>query len=335
MNSDLPDEEKQKILNKFSNTDFDGSLGINSGRYLKGHGPLAKGYPSPEYIDNAINAYHQKQAEAKAALEAEREAVKKHGTADEVMKFRETFTTEEWQDIARRLEAEEKVKKYLSKPVQPIPTVQNEPTKSVSPSDKKAMTGLNSDERKIFLTGDARDVYSNRTKFSPEQLDAINRRLRAEDEIGKYAKNQVDLDGRLYRKFKTAVKWIDTAGKGAQGLYNIAKLIDPSIAANGNGNNNNQNLDKILKSIGGIAKKVDTLSGMVDSGSKKGNKSSGNTQNSAKGTSYNVGNVKPNAMYVIKFEGSNHEQRVKGSKLNKILNSTDKSVETVYEEKKK
>lgn len=269
MNSDLPDEEKQRILNGLSNADFDGTLGLDSGRYLKGHGPISKGYPNPEYIDNAINAYHQKVA-------SEREAAKQHGTADDVMKFRESFTTEEWNDIARRLEAEAKVMKYLSRPVErPSQDNQNDSSRSSSSSDKDIMRGLSSDEKKIFLTGDARTVYTNRTKFTPEQLRTINNRLDAEDKIGKFANNQISLDSSKYLKFKNAVKWIETAGKGAQGLYNIAKLIDPTIGDGKKNSGPSNSTNNLIKALDGIAKALDGNSG----GSKQQNKNKNKNKN--------------------------------------------------------
>lgn len=271
MNSDLPDDEKQKILGKLSNAVFDG----DSGRYLKG-------LPNPDYIDNAIKAYHQKQADAKAAQDAEREAVKKHGTAEEVMKFRESFTTEEWNDIARRLEAEDRVKKFLNKTVEKVPDRsekqnQNDPesNKDISDYDRKMMKGLSSGEKKIFLTGDARTVYENKTKFSPEQLKAITNRLDAEEKVGQYANRQITLDSAKYLKFKNTVKWINTAGQGAESLYKIAKLIDPTIGNDKNIKGAKTNTDAILNKLDGLIKQLNSAS----SGSNQSNSNNGQNQN--------------------------------------------------------
>lgn len=247
MDSDLPDDEKQKVLGKLSNADVDGDTASKA-----------------ERIDNAINAYHQKQADAKAAQDAEREAVKKHGTAEEVMKFRETFTTEEWNDIARRLEAEDKVKRFLNKTVEKTPERsekqnQNDPesSKDVSDYDREMMKGLGYGEKKIFLTGDARTVYTNRTKFSPEQLRAINNRLDAEEKVGQYANKQITLDSAKYLKFKNTIKWINTAGQGAESLYKIAKLIDPTIGNDKSIKGAKTNTDAILNKLDGLIKSLE------------------------------------------------------------------------------
>ena len=263
MDSDLPDDEKQKVLGKLSNADFDGDTTSKS-----------------ERIDNAINAYHQKQADAKAAQEAEREAVKRHGTAEEVMKFRESFTTEEWNDIARRLEAEERVKRFLNKPVEKIPESndkqqnQNGSSRAASESEQKIMKGLSSNEKKIFLSGDARTVFENKTKFTPEQLRAVTNRLDAEEKVGQYANRQITLDSAKYLKFKNTVKWINTAGNAAESMYKIAKLIDPTIGNDKNIRGARTNTEEILKKMDGLIKKLDGSSGKQQSQG-NGNKNGG------------------------------------------------------------
>lgn len=253
MDSDLPDDEKQKVLGKLSNADFDGDTTSKADR-----------------INNAINAYHQKQADAKAAQEAEREAVKRHGTAEEVMKFRESFTTEEWNDIARRLEAEERVKRFLNKPVENISDRsdsknQNDSSRAVSESEQKVMKGLSSNEKKIFLSGDARTVFENKTKFTPEQLRAVTNRLDAEEKVGQYANRQITLDSAKYLKFKNTVKWINTAGNAAESIYKIAKLIDPTIGNDKNIRGARTNTEEILKKMDGLIKRLDGSSGKQQS----------------------------------------------------------------------
>lgn len=245
MSSDLPDSEKNSILNELT------ALGFNTEVTNKA-----------ERIDNAINAYHQKQADAKAAQEAEREAVKKHGTAEEVMKFRETFTTEEWNDIARRLEAEDRVKRFLNKTVENIPERsdsknQNDSSRSASEAEQKIMKGLSYNEKKIFLSGDARTVFENKTKFTPEQLRAVTNRLDAEEKVGQFANRQITLDSTKYLKFKNTVKWINTAGQGAESLYKIAKLIDPTIGNDKNIKGAKTNTDAILTKLDGLIKSLD------------------------------------------------------------------------------
>lgn len=264
--SDIPDEDRRKILNDLMNkatADSDYALVTGSGRYPKGQG-WRRVRPTGEAINKAIDDYYKKQADAKAAQEAEREAVKKHGTAEEVMKFRETFTTEEWNDIARRLEAEDRVKKFLNKTVENAPERsekqnQNNPesSKDISDYDRKMMKGLGSSEKKIFLTGDARTVYENRTKFSPDQLRAINNRLDAEEKVGKFANNQITLDSAKYLKFKNTIKWINTAGQGAESLYKIAKLIDPTIGNDKNIKGAKTNTDAILSKLDGLIKSLE------------------------------------------------------------------------------
>ena len=248
MESDLPDEEKNRIMGQLSNAI---RLSVANGD---------KRYMNPDYINNAIDSYHKKQADAKAAQEAEREAVKKHGTAEEVMKFRETFTTEEWNDIARRLEAEDRVKRFLTKTVENIPERsdsknQNDSSRSASEFEQKAMKGLSSNERKIFLSGDARTVFENKTKFTPEQLRAVTDRLDAEEKVGQYANRQITLDSAKYLKFKNTIKWINTAGQGAESLYKIAKLIDPTIGNDRNIQGARTNTEGILKKMDGLIKK--------------------------------------------------------------------------------
>lgn len=274
MESDLPDEEKNRIMGQLSNAI---SLSVANGD---------KRYMNPDYINNAIDSYHQKQADAKAAQEAEREAVKRHGTAEEVMKFRESFTTEEWNDIARRLEAEERVKRFLNKPVEKIPESnnkqqnQNDSSRAVSESEQKVMKGLSSNEKKIFLSGDARTVFENKTKFTPEQLRAVTNRLDAEEKVGQYANRQITLDSAKYLKFKNTVKWINTAGNAAESMYKIAKLIDPTIGNDKNIRGARTNTEEILKKMDGLIKRLDGSSGKQDQGNKqhfKGKKKQNNS----------------------------------------------------------
>ena len=277
-------------------------------------------------------------------MDSEREAAKLHGTAEEVMKFRESFTTEEWNKIADRLQAEERVRKFLKEPVKVESDVQNDPINddNVPENEKKLIRSLSSKDRKLYKEGDARTIYTNRTKFNVDQLRGITKRLQAEDDIGQYANKQVNIDPDSLVKLRTAIKYLNELGKGAESIGKIAKLIDPTLAPSGNKNNGSSagNLLKwAMKQLG------------TDEGSKKnkgGNKQQQNQNNNQNQNNqqkqdnsggqkqkYKMDNINPKATYVIKYAGSDKTQRVGGSKLENFLNNTNKEIENVYAEDKK
>lgn len=223
---DIPDKDKDAIWESVNHQ-------------VRGHGipgqswgpRLGEMKKKADDLNEAIDKYYEKQA-------SDRENAKLHGTAEEVMKFRESFTTEEWNDISRRLEAEERVKKFLDRSVNSNRNDSNQGNQNgpqireAASSEKELMKGLDSNAKKIFLEGDARTVFNNRTKFNTQQLRHIEERLKAEDSIGQYANKQVNLDSDRLQKLQKAVKYLNEVGKGAESIGKILALVDPSFAKN-------------------------------------------------------------------------------------------------------
>lgn len=147
--------------------------------------------------------------------EKRRNDVKEHGTIDEVMKFRDTFTTSEWKAIADRLDAESRVSKYLT----------NKVSGSSLPSDSKL--------KDLYLKGTAREVYERRADFTIDQLDAISKRLQAESIIGDYASKQVDVPSKAYTNFKKLSDVLSVAGNSADSISKIVKVFGGSGGGGG------------------------------------------------------------------------------------------------------
>ena len=194
--SGMPRERADRIFNDA----IKGFYGHTKGTRAKSLDEAAR------FIDNAIDIY-----------EEQREKVKDHGTIDEVMKLRETFTTSEWKAIADRLDAESRVSKYLT----------NKVSGSSLPSDSKL--------KDLYLKGTAREVYERRADFTIDQLDAISKRLQAESIIGDYASKQVDVPSKAYTNFKKLSDVLSVAGNSADSISKIVKVFGGSGSSGGGG----------------------------------------------------------------------------------------------------
>lgn len=190
--------------------------------------------------------------------ERRRGSAKEHGTAEEVMKYRDTFNKDEWNEIAGRLEAEARVRKLLDRPLDSANSNQNQgKNQNQSKSQETAESGLSGKLKKIAEKGDAREVYQNRAKFTPEQLQTISRRLEAEETIGKFADNQLLFKSDTLRNLENVARYAQTAGKIATGISTITKAFSgggnngqqqssgKSNKGKDNGGNVNEKLDKL------------------------------------------------------------------------------------------
>ena len=223
--------------------------------YSRGHGipgqswgPRVGDKTQGQKLNEAIDKYlAEKEATAKqeaAAQKAARDAAKEHGTAEEVMKYRDTFNKDEWNEIAGRLEAEARVRKLLDKPVQSFDSKSNQnDSSSVSAPEKKKL-------RKIYESGTAEEVYRNRDKFTVEQLEAVERRLSAEEKVGNYASRQFNLDSERMQKLKKIANVIKVVGDTADSVKKIQNVF------NGGGGGDGKKKDK-NNGGGGGDKKVD------------------------------------------------------------------------------
>lgn len=207
--------------------------------------------------------------------ERRRGSVKEHGTAEEVMKYRDTFSKDEWNQIADRLTAEERVKKLLNKPLDSANSNQN---KSSEYSDSDSLSDLDRKSKKIAEKGDAREVYKNRTKFTPEQLQTISRRLQAEETIAKYADNQLLFKSEALRNLESLARYAQTAGNIATGVSTIVKAFGGS----GNGKQNSGGQQNADDSIAAKAKLVAQIQGAANKASKKAKKKAKQYDNQSK-----------------------------------------------------
>lgn len=194
-------------------------------------GPRSGSKTQGEKLNEAIDKYLSDQ-------KAARDAAKEHGTAEEVMKYRDTFNKDEWNEIAGRLEAEARVKKLLDRPLDSASNNQNQSKNQGQSQEKPSSSGLNGKLKKIAEKGDAREVYQNRSKFTPEQLQTISRRLQAEETIARFADNQLLFKSDALRNLENIARYAQTAGNIATGVSNVVK------AFNGGGNKGQQNNDK-------------------------------------------------------------------------------------------
>lgn len=213
---------------------------LEESSYIRTHGIQGQSWgPRPgsktqgERLNEAIDKYLSDQ-------KAARDAAKEHGTAEEVMKYRDTFNKDEWNEIAGRLEAEARVKKLLDRPLDSANSNQNQvknqnQSKSQETTDNSS-SGLHGKLKKIAEKGDAREVYQNRAKFTPEQLQTISRRLQAEETIANFADNQLLFKSDTLRNLENVARYAQTAGKIATGISTITKAFGGS----GGGGNNNQ-----------------------------------------------------------------------------------------------
>lgn len=156
-----------------------------------------------------------------------RDAAKEHGTAEEVMKYRDTFNKDEWNEIAGRLEAEARVKKLLDRPLDSANNNQNQgKSQNQNKSQETTESGLSGKLKKIAEKGDAREVYQNRSKFTPEQLQTISRRLQAEETIARFADNQLLFKSDALRNLENIARYAQTAGTIATGVSNVVKAFN-------------------------------------------------------------------------------------------------------------
>lgn len=214
-----------------------------------------------ERLNKIIDSYLDKQKERK-------EAAKQHGTAEEVMKYRDTFTKEEWREIADRLEAEARVKRLLDKPVTTQSNQggqQNQQNQNAKPTEEK-LNFTSSKAKDIYEKGTARDIYDNRGMFTPEQLEKATRRLEAEEKIGKYADVQVKIKSNKQLNFEKARDYLKIAGDSAEAISKILKLLDGSGSGSGGGSSKVEQAAKII-------------SGVANAGQGGGKKSKGKNKN--------------------------------------------------------
>ena len=181
-------------------------------------------------LNKIIDAYEKKQKE-------NREAAKEHGTAEEVMKYRESFTKEEWTEIANRLEAEARVRKLLDKPFEGN-TKQNQSQNSNS-NQPVSKSGENQQFRdslakKLYKEGTAREVYNYRKGFTPEQLNSVTDRLKAEETVGKYAKDQINLKSNQQLALEKLRDYIGIAGDTFDSLSKVRNFFTGQGGGGGN-----------------------------------------------------------------------------------------------------
>lgn len=200
---------------------------LEDSTYTRTHGVQGQSWgPRPgsktqgERLNEAIDKYLSDQ-------KAARDAAKEHGTAEEVMKYRDTFNKDEWNEIAGRLEAEARVRKLLDRPLDSASSNQNQGKNQnqVQPQEKSSSSGLSGKLKKIAEKGDAREVYQNRSKFTPEQLQTISRRLQAEETIARFADNQLLFKSDALRNLENVARYAQTAGNIATGVSNVVKAF--------------------------------------------------------------------------------------------------------------
>ena len=221
----------EDVANRLEDSSYIRTHGVQG----QSRGPRPGSKTQGERLNEAIDKYLSDQ-------KAARDAAKEHGTAEEVMKYRDTFNKDEWNEIAGRLEAEARVKKLLDRPLDSANSNQNQgknQNNSQQPSSKnESSSGLHGNLKKIAEKGDAREVYQNRSKFTPEQLQTISRRLQAEETIARFADNQLLFKSDTLRNLENIARYAQTAGNIATGVSNVVK------AFNGGGGNNQQNSGK-------------------------------------------------------------------------------------------
>lgn len=260
-------------------------------------------------LNKAIDDYESKQ-------KAARDAAKEHGTAEEVMKFRDTFSKEEWDSIASRLESEARVRKLLDKPLQSFDNGGNKQNQNSgnSPNQSKAVNAPeNSKLKKIYEKGTAREVYQNRDKFTVEQLEAIEKRLSAEEEIGKRANNQVFLTPERIKRLEQVRDAVKIMGDIALTANKVNK------AFNSGNTSTSSTSDKKAKSD-------DTSTS--DKKAKSDDTSTSST--SKKKVRTEMSGVDKDAVYSVKFTGSDKIHKVVGSKLKDFVNKEGREVESAY-----
>jgi len=224
--SGMPQEKADRLLGAASN-DIAGLSITNRARGLE---------RAASRLNEALNNYEDQRDAEQAAQKAARDAAKEHGTAEEVMKFRDTFSKEEWDSIASRLESEARVRKLLDKPITSFQNNGNSSNQS-----KSVNAPENSKLKKIFEKGTAREVYQNRDKFTVEQLEEIEKRLTAEEKIGKLANNQVFITPDRIKKLEQVRDVLKVVGDMATTANTISKAFGGSGGDSGKNKGDNKN----------------------------------------------------------------------------------------------
>ncbi len=246
--SDIPDDVKKKMLRDALGYDPDDKLrgqhwGVRNGppypSNLRGDsdGPVNTGVAEKlwdndtfsgddtdsQRLNKIIDAYGKKE-------KAKRDAAKEHGTAEEVMKYRDTFTADEWKGIAERLNQEKRVQDLL-----PKSSKENNNNNGKQEATFVAYKFADKKTQQIYDHGRARDVFQNRDKFTPEQLNSIAVRLKAEEEIAKYADTQFDPQGKTGERLKKAADVLKTITSITGSMSSIAKNLGLKSDSGGDG----------------------------------------------------------------------------------------------------
>ena len=215
--SGMPKDQADKLFESINRTNGGLSAGERARRLEQ----------AASKLNEALNNYKDRQESEIKAQKAARDAAKEHGTAEEVMKYRDSFNKDEWNEIAGRLEAEARVKKLLERPLDSANANQNQgKNQNQSKSQETTESGLSGKLKKIAEKGDAREVYQNRAKFTPEQLQTISRRLQAEETIARFADNQLLFKSDALRNLENIARYAQTAGNIATGVSNVVKAFN-------------------------------------------------------------------------------------------------------------
>jgi len=248
--SGMPKDQADKLFESINRTNGGLSAGERARRLER----------AASKLNEALNTYKDRQESEIKAQKAARDAAKEHGTAEEVMKYRDTFSKDEWNEIAGRLEAEARVKKLLDRPLDSANNNQNQgknQNNSQQPSSKnESSSGLHGKLKKIAEKGDAREVYQNRAKFTPEQLQTISRRLQAEETIARFADNQLLFKSDALRNLENIARYAQTAGNIATGVSNVVKAFNGGGNSQNNGKKKANSNDDINENLSKLADKA-------------------------------------------------------------------------------
>lgn len=221
--SDIPDDVKKKMLRDALGYDSDGPVNTGVAEKLWDNDTFSGDDTESQRLNKIIDAYGKKE-------KAKRDAAKEHGTAEEVMKYRDTFTADEWKGIAERLSQEKRVQDLLPKPSNDNNGKQEAAFVAYKFADKKT--------QQIYDHGRARDVFQNRDKFTPDQLNSIVVRLKAEEEIAKYANTQFNPQGKAGERLKKAADVLKTIAGVTGSMSSIAKNL--GLTSNNGGGDGNK-----------------------------------------------------------------------------------------------
>lgn len=235
--SNIPEDIQRRMIEESlggssAQADYDGKGTYRSGvaEKLWDNDTFSGDDTESQRLNKIIDAYEKKQKE-------NRDAAKEHGTAEEVMKYRESFTKEEWTDIANRLEAEARVRKLLDKPFEGNTNQNSNSNQPVSKSGENQQF-RDSLAKKLYKEGTAREVYNYRKGFTPEQLNSVTDRLKAEETVGKYAKDQINLKSNQQIALEKIRDYIGIAGDTFDSLGKIKKFFSGGSGGNSKPNRN-------------------------------------------------------------------------------------------------